>query len=76
MQYFVDNKTSSIYIYQLVACDWNAVWGHVVAGSNPAGDRVVQLWAYHMGDKAVRGVDVMRVESGEITEKFGYVKVV
>ena len=41
-----------------------------------AGDRVVQLWTYSMGDKAVRGVDVMRVESGEITEKFGYVKVV
>jgi ketosteroid isomerase-like protein len=40
-----------------------------------AGDRVVQLWTYHVGDKAVRGVDVMRVESGEITEKFGYVKV-
>jgi len=41
-----------------------------------AGDRVVQLWTYSMGDKSVRGVDVMRVESGEITEKFGYVKVV
>jgi ketosteroid isomerase-like protein len=40
-----------------------------------AGDRVVQLWTYHMGDKAVRGVDVMRVESGKITEKFGYVKI-
>ncbi|HSB95741.1 MAG TPA: nuclear transport factor 2 family protein [Spongiibacteraceae bacterium] len=40
-----------------------------------AGDRVVQLWTYHMGDKSVRGVDVMRVECGEITEKFGYVKV-
>jgi ketosteroid isomerase-like protein len=40
-----------------------------------AGDRVVQLWTYSMGDKAVRGVDVMRVESGEITEKFGYVKI-
>ncbi len=40
-----------------------------------AGDRVVQLWTYSVGGKAVRGVDVMRVESGEITEKFGYVKV-
>jgi ketosteroid isomerase-like protein len=41
-----------------------------------AGDRVVQLWTYSVGDKSVRGVDVMRVESGKITEKFGYVKVV
>jgi len=40
-----------------------------------AGDRVVQLWTYSAGDKSVRGVDVMRVESGKITEKFGYVKV-
>jgi ketosteroid isomerase-like protein len=40
-----------------------------------AGERVTQLWTYRVGDKAVRGVDVMRVESGEITEKFGYVKI-
>lgn len=40
-----------------------------------AGDRVVQLWCYGEGPGAVRGVDVMRVDGGKITEKFGYVKV-
>ena len=36
-----------------------------------AGDRVVQLWRF--GD--VRGVDVLRIRDGRISEKLGYVKV-
>jgi ketosteroid isomerase-like protein len=40
-----------------------------------AGDRVVQLWRTGEGHDAVRGVDVLRVRDGAITEKLGYVKV-
>jgi ketosteroid isomerase-like protein len=35
-----------------------------------AGDRVVQLWR----SGSVRGVDVLRVRDGRISEKLGYVK--
>lgn len=44
-----------------------------------AGDRVVVRWTYHWsnGDGApghIRGVDVMRVRDGLVTEKLSYVK--
>jgi ketosteroid isomerase-like protein len=35
-----------------------------------SGDRVVQLWRFG----AVRGVDILRVRDGRISEKLGYVK--
>ena len=39
-----------------------------------AGDRCVVCWRYDWGDGHVRGVDVMRVRDGKISEKFSYVK--
>ena len=39
-----------------------------------AGDRVVQLWTYSWDRGHVRGVDVMRVRDGKVSEKFSYVK--
>jgi hypothetical protein len=57
-----------------------ATWGPSFAkGGEPfeiedrfaAGDRVVQLWRFG----AVRGVDILRVREGLISEKLGYVKV-
>jgi ketosteroid isomerase-like protein len=39
-----------------------------------AGDRVVQLWTYSWDGGYVRGVDVMRVRDGKVSEKFSYVK--
>jgi ketosteroid isomerase-like protein len=39
-----------------------------------AGDRVVQLWTYSWNGGHVRGVDVMRVRDGRVSEKFSYVK--
>jgi hypothetical protein len=39
-----------------------------------AGDRVVQRWRYDWGEGHIRGVDVMRVAGGLVTEKLSYVK--
>jgi len=39
-----------------------------------AGDRVVQRWRYSWGEGHVRGVDVMRVRGGKVSEKLSYVK--
>jgi ketosteroid isomerase-like protein len=39
-----------------------------------AGDRVVQLWTYSWDGGHIRGVDVMRVRDGNVSEKFSYVK--
>jgi ketosteroid isomerase-like protein len=39
-----------------------------------AGDRVVQMWIYSWDGGHVRGVDVMRVRDGKVSEKFSYVK--
>ena len=38
------------------------------------GDRCIVCWRYDWGDGHVRGVDVMRVHDGKISEKFSYVK--
>lgn len=42
------------------------------------GDRVVQLWHYQWGSGLnlghIRGVDVMKVRDGKISEKLSYVK--
>jgi ketosteroid isomerase-like protein len=39
-----------------------------------AGDRVVQLWTYSWDGGHVRGVDVIKVREGKVSEKFSYVK--
>ena len=39
-----------------------------------AGDRCVVCWRYDWGDGHVRGVDVLRVRDGKVSEKFSYVK--
>lgn len=37
-------------------------------------DRCTVRWRYSWGDGHVRGVDVMRVRDGKVSEKFSYVK--
>ncbi len=37
-------------------------------------DRCIVRWRYSWGDGHVRGVDVMRVRDGKVSEKFAYVK--
>jgi ketosteroid isomerase-like protein len=39
-----------------------------------AGDRVVQTWRYSWDGGHVRGVDVIRVRDGKVSEKLSYVK--
>jgi ketosteroid isomerase-like protein len=39
-----------------------------------AGDRVVQLWTYSWDGGHVRGIDVIKVREGKVSEKFSYVK--
>ena len=38
------------------------------------GDRCIVRWRYTWGDGHVRGVDVMRVREGKVSEKLAYVK--
>jgi hypothetical protein len=39
-----------------------------------AGDRVVQRWRFDWGDGHVRGIDLITVRNGLVTEKLAYVK--
>jgi ketosteroid isomerase-like protein len=39
-----------------------------------AGDRVVQRWRFDWGDGHVRGIDLIKVRNGLVTEKLAYVK--
>jgi len=39
-----------------------------------SGDRCIVRWRYSWGPGHVRGVDVMRVKEGKVSEKFAYVK--
>lgn len=39
-----------------------------------AGDRLVQQWRYSWGDGHIRGIDVIGVRDGLVTEKLAYVK--
>jgi ketosteroid isomerase-like protein len=39
-----------------------------------AGSRVVQRWRYDWADGHVRGVDLITVKDGRVTEKLSYVK--
>ena len=39
-----------------------------------AGSRVVQRWRYDWGDGHVRGVDMITIKDGQVTEKLSYVK--
>ncbi len=43
-------------------------------GSFEAGDRLVQQWRYDWDGGHVRGIDVIRVVDGKVTEKLSYVK--
>jgi ketosteroid isomerase-like protein len=45
-----------------------------VEDSFVAGSRVAQRWRYDWGDGHVRGVDVITVNDGLVTEKLSYVK--
>jgi hypothetical protein len=45
-----------------------------VEDSFVAGSRVVQRWTYDWADGHVRGVDVITVKDGLVTEKLSYVK--
>jgi ketosteroid isomerase-like protein len=61
-----------------------AYWEEFFASSPPdsfaseetivAGDRAVVRWKFDWGTGHVRGVDVMRVRDGKVSEKFSYVK--
>ncbi len=39
-----------------------------------AGDRLVQRWRFDWGDGHVRGIDLITVRNGLVTEKLAYVK--
>ena len=39
-----------------------------------SGDRCIIRWVYTWGEGHVRGVDVMRVRDGKVSEKLSYVK--
>jgi len=45
-----------------------------VEDSFTAGPRVVQRWRYDWAGGHVRGVDVITVSGGQVTEKLAYVK--
>ncbi|MGE5290927.1 MAG: nuclear transport factor 2 family protein [Micromonosporaceae bacterium] len=45
-----------------------------VEESFAAGTRIVQRWRYDWGDGHVRGIDVITVKHGQVTEKLSYVK--
>jgi ketosteroid isomerase-like protein len=45
-----------------------------VEDMNVAGDRAVVRWRYTWADGHVRGVDLMRVRDGKVTESLAYVK--
>jgi ketosteroid isomerase-like protein len=39
-----------------------------------SGDRCIVLWRYSWGDGYIRGVDILRVRDGKVSEKLAYVK--
>ena len=45
-----------------------------VEDSFTAGTRVVQRWRYDWAGGHVRGIDVITVENGQVTQKLAYVK--
>jgi ketosteroid isomerase-like protein len=45
-----------------------------VEESFTAGDHVVQRWRYDWDGGHVRGVDIIKVKDGQVTEKLAYVK--
>ena len=58
---------------------WMPIFGDVkarfsVESSFEAGDRLVQQWRYDWDGGHVRGIDVIRVVDGKVTEKLSYVK--
>ncbi len=58
---------------------WRPIFDDATAHFEPeetfaAGDRVVQLWTYSWDGGHVRGVDVIKVRDGKVSEKLSYVK--
>jgi hypothetical protein len=66
-----------------IAAAWRPIFDDATSRFEPEetfalGDRVVQLWRYSWGSDDegghIRGVDVMRVRDGKVSEKLSYVK--
>jgi ketosteroid isomerase-like protein len=64
---------------QAIAAAWKPIFDDpasqfTVEETIEAGDHVVQLWRYDWAGGHVRGIDVLSVRAGLITEKLAYVK--
>ncbi len=62
-----------------VAAAWKPIFDDVtsrftVEDSFAAGPHVVQRWRYDWADGHVRGIDLITVRDGKVTEKIAYVK--
>jgi ketosteroid isomerase-like protein len=62
-----------------ISVAWKPIFDDVashftVEDSFTAGPRVVQRWRYDWVGGHVRGIDVITVENGKVTEKLAYVK--
>ncbi|MFN2588084.1 MAG: nuclear transport factor 2 family protein [Actinomycetota bacterium] len=62
-----------------VAATWEPIFADTysrfdIEDSFAVGDRVVQLWRYQWDGGYVRGVDLIRLRDGKISEKLSYVK--
>jgi ketosteroid isomerase-like protein len=64
---------------EAIRAAWKPIFDNVashftVEDSFTAGPRVVQRWRYDWDGGHVRGIDVITVENGRVTEKLAYVK--
>jgi len=62
-----------------IAAAWKPIFDDAasrftVEDSFCAGGRVVQRWRYDWADGHIRGIDVLAVKDGKVTEKIAYVK--
>jgi ketosteroid isomerase-like protein len=62
-----------------VGAAWKPIFDDVasrftVEDTFAAGGRVVQRWRYDWADGHIRGVDILAVKDGQVTEKIAYVK--
>ena len=62
-----------------IAAAWKPIFDDAtsrftVEDSFAAGAHVVQRWRYDWADGHIRGIDVLTVENGKVTEKIAYVK--
>jgi len=65
--------------HEALRAAWQPIFDDVtshftVEDSFTAGSRVVQRWRYDWAGGHVRGVDVLTVSGGKVTEKLAYVK--